>query len=92
MGLKQQPSRLATVTKMPTSRRRGRPYKTLTSAVGRSASERDVLELLRRRLASRIYGDTLFVNNLVAWRVESRLAFNVPRPSAVCLVSNLPTP
>jgi hypothetical protein len=37
------------------------------------------------------YGDTLFQNNLVAWRVESRLAFNVPRPSAVCLVSNLPT-
>lgn len=37
------------------------------------------------------YGDTLFVNNLVAWRVESRLAFNVPRASAVCLVSNLPT-
>jgi hypothetical protein len=37
------------------------------------------------------YGDTLFVNNLVAWRVESRLAFNVPRPSAVCVVSNLPT-
>lgn len=37
------------------------------------------------------YGDTLFVNNLVAWRVESRLAFNVPRPSAVCLVSGLPS-
>ena len=37
------------------------------------------------------YGDVLFQNNLVAWRVESRLAFNVPRPSAVCLVSNLPT-
>ena len=37
------------------------------------------------------YGNVLFVNNLVAWRVESRLAFNVPRPSAVCLVSNLPT-
>lgn len=37
------------------------------------------------------YGDVLFVNNLVAWRVESRLAFNVPRPSAVCLVSGLPT-
>jgi hypothetical protein len=37
------------------------------------------------------YGDTLFQNNLVAWRVESRLAFNVPRPSAVCLVSGLPT-
>jgi HK97 family phage major capsid protein len=37
------------------------------------------------------YGDTLFQNNLVAWRVESRLSFNVPRPSAVCLVSNLPT-
>ena len=37
------------------------------------------------------YGDTLFVNNLVAWRVESRLAFNVPRPSAVCLVTGLPT-
>lgn len=36
------------------------------------------------------YGDSLFVNNLVAWRVESRLAFNVPRASAVCLVSNLP--
>ena len=36
------------------------------------------------------YGDTLFQNNLVAWRVESRLAFNVPRPSAVCLVTNLP--
>jgi hypothetical protein len=37
------------------------------------------------------YGDVLFVNNLVAWRVESRLSFNVPRPSAVCLVTNLPT-
>jgi len=37
------------------------------------------------------YGDTLFVNNLVAWRVESRLAFNVPRPAAVCLVSSLPS-
>jgi hypothetical protein len=37
------------------------------------------------------YGDTLFQNNLVAWRIESRLSFNVPRPSAVCLVSNLPT-
>jgi hypothetical protein len=37
------------------------------------------------------YGDVLFQNNLVAWRVESRLSFNVPRPSAVCLVSNLPT-
>lgn len=36
------------------------------------------------------YGDTLFVNNLVAWRVESSLAFNVPRPSAVALVSGLP--
>jgi HK97 family phage major capsid protein len=37
------------------------------------------------------YGDLLFQNNLVAWRVESRLAFNVPRPTAVCLVTNLPT-
>jgi hypothetical protein len=37
------------------------------------------------------YGDTLFQNNLVAWRIESRLAFNVPRPSAVCLVTGLPT-
>jgi hypothetical protein len=37
------------------------------------------------------YGDTLFVNNLVAWRVESRLSFNVPRPSAVCLVTGLPS-
>jgi Phage capsid family len=37
------------------------------------------------------YGDTLFVNNLVAWRVELRLAFNVPRPSAVCLVSGRPS-
>jgi hypothetical protein len=37
------------------------------------------------------YGDTMFQNNLVGWRVESRLAFNVPRPSAVCLMSNLPT-
>ncbi|MGC2380725.1 MAG: hypothetical protein WA622_26990 [Mycobacterium sp.] len=58
MGRKQQPPRLATVTKIPTARRRGRPYKTLTSAVavGRSATEREVLELLRRRLASRIDG------------------------------------
>ena len=37
------------------------------------------------------YGDTLFVNNLVAWRVESRLALNVPRPRAVCLVTGLPS-
>jgi hypothetical protein len=37
------------------------------------------------------YGDTMFQNNLVGWRVESRLAFNVPRPSAVSLMSNLPT-
>jgi Phage capsid family len=37
------------------------------------------------------YGDVLFTQNLVAWRVESRLAFNCPRPSAVCLVTGLPT-
>jgi hypothetical protein len=56
MGRKPRPSQLATVTKLPSSRRRGRPYKTLTSAVARSTNERDVLELLRRKLASRIDG------------------------------------
>ena len=37
------------------------------------------------------YGDVSFQNNLMAWRIESRLSFNVPRPTAVCIVSNLPT-
>jgi hypothetical protein len=35
----------------------GRPYKTLSSAVARSASERDVLVVLRKRLAARIDGN-----------------------------------
>ena len=60
MGRRQQPSRLATVTKISARRRPGRPFKTLASAVGRSASERDVLELLRSKLASRIdHGDDM---------------------------------
>jgi hypothetical protein len=54
---KRSQSRIATVTKLPSSRRPGRRYKTLTSAVGASASERDVLEVLRRMLASRLSGD-----------------------------------
>jgi hypothetical protein len=47
--------RLASVTEIPSSqRRRGRPYKTLSSAASGLASEREMLVLLRRKLASRI--------------------------------------
>ena len=56
MGRKPRPSRLATVTEIPGRRRPGRPYKTLSSAVARSASERDVLVLLRKRLAAQLDG------------------------------------
>jgi hypothetical protein len=59
MGRKQRPSHLATVTNIPAPRRPGRPYKTLSSAVTRSASERDVLVLLRKRVAAQLDGDDL---------------------------------
>jgi hypothetical protein len=59
MGRKTAPSRLATVTKIPGARRRGRPYKTLSSALAASASEREVLVLLRERLAARLGGEDL---------------------------------
>ena len=54
LGRKQRPPRLASVTKLPGQCRPGPPYKTLSSAVARSASERDVLMLLRKRLAAQI--------------------------------------
>jgi hypothetical protein len=54
MGRKPRPSRLATVTNIPPA---NRPYKTLTSAVTRSASEREVLVLLRERLAAQLDGE-----------------------------------
>jgi hypothetical protein len=59
MGRRQRPSQLATVTKMPGRRRPGRPYKTLSSAVARSAGERDVLLVLRKRIAAQLDGDDL---------------------------------
>jgi hypothetical protein len=57
MGRKQEQSPLATVTKIPARRRPGRPYKTLSSAVARSGDERDVLLLLRKRIAAPLDGD-----------------------------------
>jgi hypothetical protein len=59
MGRKQRPSQLATVTNIPAPRRPARRYKTLSSAVARSADERDVLLLLRKRLAAPLDGDDL---------------------------------
>jgi hypothetical protein len=54
MVRKQRSSRLATVTKIPVSppRKRGRPKTQLTSAV--DDGERDMLVVLRRKLATRI--------------------------------------
>jgi hypothetical protein len=54
MRRKQGPPGLASVSKLPGRRRPGPPYKTLSSAVARSAPERDVFVLLRKRLAARI--------------------------------------
>jgi hypothetical protein len=51
MVRKQRPSRLAAVTKIP-ARKRGRPKTQLTSAV--DDGERDMLVVLRRKLALRI--------------------------------------
>ncbi|MGO9156773.1 hypothetical protein [Mycobacterium sp.] len=47
------------MTNIPAPRRPGRPYKTLSSAVARSASECDVLLLLRKRLAAQLDGDDM---------------------------------
>jgi hypothetical protein len=52
MRSKQRNSRLAVVSKLPTQRSPGRPKTKLTSAV--DGDEREVLVVLRRKLASRI--------------------------------------
>jgi hypothetical protein len=59
MRHKQRPSGLSPVTKIPTRRRPGRPYKSLSSAVARSAPEREVLVMLRKRIATRLDSDDL---------------------------------
>jgi hypothetical protein len=64
----QQTPRLASVTKMPSpARRSGTRFKSLASAVSsRSAGERDVLVLLRRRLAVRLDDDSVPIHAMAA--------------------------
>ena len=36
-------------------------------------------------------GADLWRTNQYSWRAEERVSLSVPRPSAICVVSNLPT-
>jgi hypothetical protein len=37
------------------------------------------------------WGDTEWTTNQFSWRAEERIAFSVPRPAAVNIVTGLPT-